>query len=123
MGQGCRIFAVRCWLFGRIADADPLTGLVPATQAIVPRRRQPIRQDREGLLARPTDSAPHPNACVPIIVALAKSPSVADDGVVFGKPDSAAAEVPGGLPRIDVVFRIGQCDKENHGWCEGPPRP
>jgi hypothetical protein len=18
---------------------------------------------------------------------------------------------------------FGQCDKENHGWCEGPPRP
>jgi hypothetical protein len=25
------------------------------------------------------------------------------------------------LPRIDVVFRFGQCDKENHGWREGPP--
>jgi hypothetical protein len=26
-----------------------------------------------------------------------------------------------GLPRIDIVFRFGQCDKENHGWREGPP--
>ena len=26
-----------------------------------------------------------------------------------------------GSPRVDVVFRLGQCDKENHGWCEGPP--
>jgi hypothetical protein len=24
-------------------------------------------------------------------------------------------------PRDDVVFRLWQCDKENHGWCEGPP--
>src|SRR6202011_5467727 len=100
IGQACRIFAVRCCLFGRIADADPLTGLVSATQAIVPRRRQPIWQDREGLLARPTDSAPHPNACAPIIVALTKAPAVADDRIVMAKPDSAAAKVPAGLPRI-----------------------
>ena len=26
-----------------------------------------------------------------------------------------------GSPRIDVVFRVWQCDKENHGWREGPP--
>ncbi len=26
-----------------------------------------------------------------------------------------------GLPRNDVVFRFWQCDKENHGWREGPP--
>jgi hypothetical protein len=26
-----------------------------------------------------------------------------------------------GSPRVDVVFRLGQCDKENQGWCEGPP--
>jgi hypothetical protein len=24
-------------------------------------------------------------------------------------------------PRVDVVFRIGQCDKKNHGWRERPP--
>ena len=26
-----------------------------------------------------------------------------------------------GSPRVDVVFRLRQCDKENHGWREGPP--
>ena len=26
-----------------------------------------------------------------------------------------------GSPRFNVVFRLGQCDKENHGWREGPP--
>jgi hypothetical protein len=26
-----------------------------------------------------------------------------------------------GSPRLDVVFRLWQCDKKNHGWCEGPP--
>src|SRR5215475_9755334 len=24
-------------------------------------------------------------------------------------------------PRIGLVFWLRQCDKENHGWCEGPP--
>ena len=26
-----------------------------------------------------------------------------------------------GSPRVDVVFCLWQCDKENHGWREGPP--
>ena len=26
-----------------------------------------------------------------------------------------------GSPRVDVVFRLWQCDKENHGWRESPP--
>jgi hypothetical protein len=26
-----------------------------------------------------------------------------------------------GSPRVDVVFRLWQCDKKNHGWREGPP--
>jgi len=26
-----------------------------------------------------------------------------------------------GSPRVDVVFRRWQRDKENHGWREGPP--
>jgi hypothetical protein len=28
-----------------------------------------------------------------------------------------------GLPRVDVVFRLWQCDKENHGRREGRPGP
>ena len=24
-------------------------------------------------------------------------------------------------PRIELVFWLRQCDKENHGWREGPP--
>jgi hypothetical protein len=26
-----------------------------------------------------------------------------------------------GSPRVDVVFRLWQCDKQNHGWREGLP--
>jgi len=28
---------------------------------------------------------------------------------------------PAALPRVEVVFHLRQCDKNNHGWCEGPP--
>jgi hypothetical protein len=69
-------------LFGRLTGADPLTGLLSTMQAVVPGRRQPIRQDREGLAARVTDSPPHPDACVSVVVALTESPAVADDRVV-----------------------------------------
>jgi len=34
---------------------------------------------------------------------------------------SAAAGGPRGSPRLDIVLRLWQCDKENHGWREGPP--
>ena len=47
--QTGRILAVRCCLLGGLAGGDPLTGLLSAMQAVVPGRRQPIGQDREGL--------------------------------------------------------------------------
>ena len=78
-------------------------------------------QDGEGLPARPANPAPHPDAFVLVIVGLAQSPAVADDRVVAGKPGIAAAGDPTGLPRLDVVFGVWQCDKKNHGWREGPP--
>ena len=36
---------------------------------------------------------------------------------------SSAAGGATGSPRLDVVFGLRQCDKKNHGWREGPPRP
>jgi hypothetical protein len=71
-----------CSLFGRIAGCDPLARLLPAVKAVVPGWRQPIGQNRESLLARLADSAPHPDAFVLFIVALAPAPPVADDRVV-----------------------------------------
>ena len=65
-----------------------------------------------------TDSAPHPNVFVLVIVGPAEPPSMADDRA---KPDIAAAGGPAGSPRVDVVFCLWQCDKNNHGWREGPP--
>ena len=68
-----------------------------------------------------TDSAPHPDAFVLVIVALTESPSVADDRVVLANGTSPRQAGPAESPRIDVVFRLWQCDKKNHGWREGPP--
>jgi hypothetical protein len=59
---------VRRSLFNGITCGDALARLVSATQTEMPRRRQPIGQNREGLSARLTDSAPCPNAFVPVVV-------------------------------------------------------
>jgi hypothetical protein len=69
-------------LLGRITVGDVLKGLLPAMKAVVAGWRQPIGQGGKGLSARPTDSAPHPDAFVPVIMALTQSPSVANDRVL-----------------------------------------
>jgi hypothetical protein len=79
IGQARRILAVRRCLLNAITCGDVFTGLLPATQAERRRRHEPVGQNREGLPARITNPASHPNAFVPVIVGLAKSPSVADD--------------------------------------------
>ena len=69
-------------MLGRIAGGDPLARLLPAVKAVVPGWSQPIRQNRESLPARFTESAPHPDAFVLVIVALASAPSMANDRLV-----------------------------------------
>ena len=69
-------------MLGRIAGGDPLARLLPAVKAVVPGWTQPIGQNRESLPARLTESAPHPDAFVLVIVALASAPSVSNDRVV-----------------------------------------
>src|SRR5690242_17820949 len=76
-----------------------------------------MRQDSEGLSAR---------TAYPIVV---RDTHREPGGVVVhgprlsppGRSDIAAAGNSTELPRIELVFRFGQCDNENHGWCEGPP--
>ena len=72
-------------------------------------------------MARPTNPASHPNAFVAVIVGLAEPPSMADDRVVLTNRTPPRQEVQGDHPRVDVAFCFWQCDKENHGWREGPP--
>ena len=111
IGQACWIFAVRCCLFGRIAGSDMFTGLASATQAIVPRRRQPIGQDRERLPARPTDSAPHPHAGTPVIVTLTQPPSVADDRVVLANRTTPRQQFQRDYPGSMLSFASGSAIK------------
>jgi hypothetical protein len=56
-----------------------------------------------------------------LIVCLAESPSMADDRIVPANRTLPRQEVQWDHPGVDVVFRLWQCDKENHGWREGPP--
>ena len=46
---------------------------------------------------------------------------MADDRVVPANRTSPRQEAQWDHPGVDVVFRLWQCDKENHGWREGPP--
>ena len=81
IGQARRIFTVRRCLLDRITGGDPLAGPLSTEQAVMAGRRQPIGQNREGLFAWLADSAPHPDAFVLVIVALASAPSMANDRV------------------------------------------
>ena len=111
IGRARRIFAVRRRLLNGIPGGDVLTGLLSATQAERRRRRQPIGQDREGLVARMTDSAPHPNAFVPVIVGLAEPPSMADDRVVPANRTSPRQEVQRDHPGSMLSFASGSAIK------------
>jgi hypothetical protein len=70
-------------LFSSVAGHDSLAGLLPARHAEMSRRRQPVRQNGEGLPARTANPTPHPDAFVLAIVSLAESPAVANDRVVL----------------------------------------
>jgi len=98
-------------LLGRITNGDPLTGLLPTPQAVVPGRRQPVRQDGEGLLAPSADSAPHPDASALIIVTLTEALSVADDGVVTTKGTSPRQESQWDHPGSMLSFASGSAIK------------
>jgi hypothetical protein len=94
-------------LLGRVTGADPLTGLLSTLQAVVPGRRQPIRQYREGLAARVRDPTPHPDACVPVVVALTESPPVADDRFVAADWTSPRQKIQWDHPGSMLSFASG----------------
>jgi hypothetical protein len=73
---------VRCSLLNGIACGDEFASLLAATQGEMPSRCQPLGQDRKHLAVWMTDSAPHQHAFMLVFVALAESPSMADDRVV-----------------------------------------
>jgi hypothetical protein len=54
-----------------------------------------------------------------VVVRLPEPPSVADDRFVSAVWTPARNEFQRNYLGADVVFRLWQCDKENHGWREG----
>jgi hypothetical protein len=68
-------------------------------------------QNREGFPARQTDSAPHPDAIAPIIVALTESPAVPDDSVVTAKRTSPRQQVQRDHPGSALSFASGNAIK------------
>jgi hypothetical protein len=98
-------------LLNRITCGDELTGLLPAMQAERRRRQKPIGQDREGLSARITNPASHPNAFVPVIMGLAGSPSVADDRVTPANRTLPRQEIQGDHPGSMLSFSSGSAIK------------
>ena len=103
--------AVRCCLLNRVTGTNPLPGQLSTPQSVVPGRRQLIRQDREGLAARLTDSAPHPDACAPVIVPLTNSPAMADDGVVMANRTAPRQKFQGDHPGSLLSFASGSAIK------------
>jgi hypothetical protein len=58
-----------------------------------------------------TDSAPHPNVFVPVIVGLAEPPSMADDRVVAANWTSPRQEVQRDYPGSMLSFASGSAIK------------
>ena len=106
-----RILAVRGCLLHRIAAGDARTGLLSATQAEMPRRYQPIRQDCEGLPAWMTDCAPRPNAFVSVVVGLAESLSMADDREIPANGTAPRQKVQWDHPGSTLSFASGSAIK------------
>ena len=111
IGQTCWVFAVRCGLLGTITGGDVLTGLLPAVNAVVSGWRQPIRQDGKGLPARLTDSAPHPNAFVLVVVSMAEPSSVANDRVIPAHRTSPGQEAQRDHPESPLSSAPGSAIK------------
>ena len=98
-------------LFDRIPRGYPFTGLSSAKHTEVPGRRQPIWQDGERHAARMTDSAPHPHTLLQVIVGLAKSASVADDGVAPAQWTPPREELQRDHPGSALSFVAGSAIK------------
>src|ERR1700674_2934285 len=85
-GRGIRqtggIFTVRRGLLNGFAGGNPLTRLLSTAQSVLPRRCEPLGQDRKGLPARLTDSTSHSDRFTLIVMSVAESLSVTDDGVL-----------------------------------------
>jgi hypothetical protein len=94
-----------------ITGGDAITGLLPAPQAEMPRRSQPIGQDGKCPSAGVTDTATHPNAFVPVIVGLAGTPPMADDRMIEAQRTPPRQAVQGDHPGSLLSFASGSAIK------------
>jgi len=52
-------------------------------------------------------------------VTLDKFSAIVKAAISIWASNTAAGGGPKELPRVDIVFRLRQCDKKNHSWREG----
>jgi hypothetical protein len=102
---------VRRGLLDRITGGDVLTGLPPAVKAVGAGWREPVGQDGKGLPARLTDSAPHPDAFVLVIVSMAEPSSVTNDRVIPAYGTSPRQEGQGDHPESPLSSVSGSAIK------------
>jgi len=118
------IFALRSRLFPSAATmATRFPSLSPAIQTVMSVRRRPSRKDGEGFATRAAETAPYPDPVVVFVVGLLAPLAVADDGVESAARAASWQQHQRERVQLEcgLVLRIGQCDKENQGWREGPP--
>jgi hypothetical protein len=122
--------AIRCSLLYRVTGGDPFAGLLSATQAIVPKRNQPVRQNREGLLASSAAPTPNPQACVQIVMRLPEPLAMPDDrgGPTNRTPSRQPVKwnYPGSLlssASVNAITRIRPGVKVYHGASLAKFRP
>jgi hypothetical protein len=111
IGQVGWVLAVWGSLLGSFTGGYVLASLLPAVQGERGRWCQPIGQDGEGLSARPTNAAPHPNPIVTVIVGISKSLPVAHDRVITTKRTSPREKVQGDHPGSNLSSASGSAIK------------
>jgi hypothetical protein len=127
IGQACRIFAVQRCLPCRLTSGDPFAGLLSAMQAVMSERHQPVRQDRDSVVALPTEATPNPHACVHVVVRLAEPLAMTNDGcsltnwtpprqaIQWNYPGSLLSSASGNaITRIRLALR-GATDRSRKG--------
>jgi hypothetical protein len=98
-------------LLSSVAGDDPFAGLLPARKAEMSRRRQPVRQNRKSLPARPADPAPYPHALVLVVVRVAEPPAVANDREILAKRAQSRQELQRHYPGSMLSFVFGSAIK------------
>ena len=109
--------------FPRVRFSRRLPRPLTAIETVVSVRRRPCGQDREGLPARLATPAANPDPIMLEIMRLLAPNAVTDDAPVAadGTASRQHSQWKWRRPGVGLAFALGQCDKKNQGWREGPP--